>query len=174
MAQGGQDIANLVIVPVDANGNVSIYNNQGAPFVIADVFGYYRNDGGSGFTPLAPTRLLQPTPVGAGQTISLDVTTGVVPSTTTAVVLNVTVSGADVPASPTAGLSYLSVTPGGGNSTSNLNFKDIVPGGGQDTANLVVVPVGGDGNVRIYNDKGNAYVIADVFGYFGPELGPPA
>jgi hypothetical protein len=169
VAQGGQDIANLVIVPVGANGNVSIYNNQGAPFVIADVFGYYRNDGGSGFTPLAPTRLLQPTPVGVGQTISLDVTTGVVPSNTTAVVLNVTVSGADVPASPTAGLSYLSVTPGGGNSTSNLNFKDIVPGGGQDIANLVVVPVGGDGNVRIYNDKGNAYVIADVFGFFGPE-----
>jgi hypothetical protein len=97
-----------------------------------------------------------------------------IPTDASAVVLNLTVSGADVPASPTAGLSYLSVTPGGGNTTSNLNFKDIAPGGGQDIANLVVVPVGDDGNVRVYNDKGSAYVIADVFGFFGPSVGPPA
>jgi len=69
-------------------------------------------------------------------------------------------------------------------STSNLNFKSIAAGG-QDIANLVVVPVGGDdnvriianlvvvpagpgGNVRIDNDQGSTYVIADVSGFFGP------
>jgi hypothetical protein len=174
VAQGGQDIANLVVVPVGDDGNVRIYNDQGAPFVIADVFGYYTAGLGSKFTPLGPSRVLQPTPIAAGATMSLDVT-GVagIPANAEAVVLNLTVSGADVPASPTQGLSYLSVTPSGGNTTSNLNFKSIAAGG-QDIANLVVVPVGEDGNVRIYNDKGSAYVIADVFGFFGPSVGPPA
>jgi uncharacterized delta-60 repeat protein len=174
-AQGGQDIANLVVVPVGDDGSVRVYNDQGGPFVIVDVFGYYRTEGGSRFTPLPPARLLQPTPVGAGQTISLDVATGAVPTTATAVVLNLTVSGAEVPASPTQGLSYLSLTPEGGNTTSNVNFRSVAAGG-QDIANLVVVPVGADGKVCIYNDKGSAYVIADVFGFFGPatgELPPP-
>jgi hypothetical protein len=51
-------------------------------------------------------------------------------------------------------------------SASNLNFKGANLGG-QDIANLVVVPIDPHGKVRMYNDQGAAYVIADVFGYFG-------
>ena len=164
-AQGGQDIANLVVVPVDAQGRVRIYNDQGSVFVIADLLGVYHPTTGVAYTPLIPARVLQPTPVGAGQTLEVDATTGAVPANASAVVLNVTVTGANVPLSPTAGLSYLSVTANGGSTTSSLNFKSA-NAGGQDIANLVVAPVGAGGNVRIYNDKGSAYVIADVFGFF--------
>ena len=44
---------------------------------------------------------------------------------------------------------------------SNLNF---VPG--QTVANLVMVKVGTDGKVKIYNAAGQVHVIFDVVGYF--------
>jgi type VII secretion-associated serine protease mycosin len=172
VSRGGQDIANLVIVPVGTDGKVRIYNQKGAPYVIADLFGYYEARGapaGNDFTPVAPQRILSTVDaigaprggVGAGQTLPVSVAgVGEVPIGAKAVVLNVTVTGA-------AADSYLSVTPTGGNTTSNVNFRRLA-GGGQDLANLVVVPLGPDGNVRIYNDKGSVYVIADVFGFFGP------
>ena len=50
------------------------------------------------------------------------------------------------------------------NTTSNLNFT-----ADQTIANLVVVPVGADGNVIVYNKAGSVHVIADVAGWYtGP------
>ena len=49
-------------------------------------------------------------------------------------------------------------------STSNLNFT-----ADQTIANLVVVRVGADGNVIVYNKAGSVHVIADVAGWYtGP------
>ena len=45
--------------------------------------------------------------------------------------------------------------------SSNLNFS-----AGQVTANLVVVPLGPDGRVSMYNAFGSTHVIADVVGYY--------
>ena len=36
---------------------------------------------------------------------------------------------------------------------------------GQDTPNLVIVKVGADGNVKLYNNAGTGHLIADVVGY---------
>jgi hypothetical protein len=36
-----QDVPNLVVAKVGANGNVTIYNNQGSTHVIFDVVGYF-------------------------------------------------------------------------------------------------------------------------------------
>ncbi|NUS09925.1 MAG: hypothetical protein HOY69_00690 [Streptomyces sp.] len=118
------------------------------------------------FHPVTPTRLMDTrygtggvpkAPVGAGGVVTLPVTgNGVVPATgVTAVVLNVTATGATAS-------SYVSVYPDGTTRTSasNLNFV-----AGQTIANLVVVPVV-NGKVDFYNHAGTVNLIADVTGYY--------
>lgn len=74
---------------------------------------------------------------------------GGVPSTATAVALNVTVTD-------TTAASYLSVYPAGGSqpTVSNLNWTR-----GETVPNLVIVPVGTGGQTTFYNDAGSADVI---------------
>ncbi|NUS14887.1 MAG: hypothetical protein HOY69_26415 [Streptomyces sp.] len=117
------------------------------------------------FVPTAPTRLLD-TRNGTGghrgkvaQTpVQLDVS-GVAGDRAvrpTAVVLNVTVTGA-------TSASHLAVYPGDQQppATSNLNFS-----AGQTVPNLVTVPVGGDGKVAFVNSFGSTDVLADLAGYY--------
>ena len=40
----GQTVANMVVVPVGANGRVSIYNNGGSAHVVVDVLGWFPTD----------------------------------------------------------------------------------------------------------------------------------
>src|SRR5436190_12746330 len=98
-------------------------------------------------------------PVGPGGTITVDVTGvgGVPASDVAAVVLNTTV---DQPTSA----SFLTVFPSDASIplTSNLNF-----GAGQTVPNLVIVKVGADGNVKVYNQLGSVHVIFDVAGWYG-------
>lgn len=119
--------------------------------------------------PVVPFRLLDTRfgvgapqgPVGPGDAgaITLDVTGvgGVPDGGVGAVVLNVTVTG------PTAA-SYITVWPAGSPRplASNLN---TVPG--QTVPNLVLVKVGVDGRVSLYNDAGSTHLIADVVGWAG-------
>ena len=116
------------------------------------------------YFPVGPSRILDtrraiggPTgKLGPGVTKVLDVTgVGGVPTTgVSAVTVNVTVDDPSLP-------SFLSVTPAGGQATSSLNFV-----GGDTVANLVQLPVGGDGNIRIFNKFGSTHVVADIVGYF--------
>ena len=64
---------------------------------------------------------------------------------------------------PTAG-SFLTLFPTGQNRplASNLNF-----GPGETIPNLVVVKVGPDGKVDLYNAQGSVHVTFDVVGWFG-------
>ncbi|TNC27418.1 DUF1906 domain-containing protein [Amycolatopsis alkalitolerans] len=109
------------------------------------------------YVPAGPTRLLDTR--NNGGTIAADSTYTLplsgVPSSVTAVVLNVTVTN------PTDS-GYLTVYPDGSKrpTASNLNF---VPG--QTVPNLVTVPVT-DGKVSFYNRFGTVDVIADLFGYY--------
>jgi hypothetical protein len=162
----GQTRANLVIVPVAADGSITLYAQQQTQLV-ADVFGYFATqaltDSGL-FHPLTPSRLLDTrvgnnTPLGTNETRNLAVTgTGGVPASgVEAVVLNVTVSR------PT-GAGYVSAFPKGAafdNMTSNVNFQ---PGGLASTR--VIVPVGADGSVSFYNFNGNTPLVVDVTVWF--------
>ncbi len=165
----GQTVPNLAIIKVGADGTVGkvrVYNAVGLTHVIFDVVGWYGGpSGGALFHSLTPARILDtrtapqgvpPGIVDQNETITVDVTgVGGVPSTASAVVVNATVTGA------TAG-SYLTVWPEGTPpAASNLNFT-----AGQTVPNLVMVKVGADGNVRVYNAVGQAHVIFDVVGYF--------
>jgi len=163
----GQTVPNLVTVKVGADGNVKIYNAVGSTHVIFDVVGWYGVSGDL-FHPLTPCRSLDTRPsalpgpkgkVASNAEITVDVTgvCAVPNSGATGVIVNTTVT------EPTSG-SYLTVYPSGVTrpTASNLNFLN-----GQTVPNLVIVKVGGDGNVRAYNAVGQTHVIFDTVGYFG-------
>jgi hypothetical protein len=166
----GQTVPNMVIVPVSADGQISIYNNTGTVDVIVDVLGWFPT--AKSYTGLTPARLMDtrpaaPTidgqfagtgPIGPAATTNLTVVNrGGVPATGVgAVALNVTATN------PT-GNSYLTVWPAGEAQpvASNLNF-----GVGQTVPNMVIVPVAADGQISIYNNTGTVDVIVDVLGWF--------
>jgi len=81
-----------------------------------------------------------------------------VPATgVTAVALTVTVTQASA-------AGFITVYGSGGKRplASNLNFLP-----GQNVPNLVIVPVGADGKVALYNGSpGSVHLVADVAGYF--------
>jgi outer membrane protein assembly factor BamB len=165
----GQTVANLLVVKVGAGGKISLFNLQGATHVVADVAGWYGEEGstGDGFVALAPSRILDTrtgtgapaAKLGPGSAVTLQVTGqgGVPAAGVSAVVLNVTVT------EPTAG-SFLTAWPGGEARplTSNLNYV-----AGQTVPNLVLVKVGAGGQVSLFNSSGSTHVVADVAGWFG-------
>lgn len=129
----------------------------------------------STYVPVTPQRVLDSRPapnnvgvrpgkVGAGGTVDLTVhglTTaeGAIPSTATAVVLNVTATG-------TTAATDVRVYPAGTNPvprTSNLNAK-----AGQTVPNLVTATLSSGGAVTIRNAGGEAHLIADIAGYYVP------
>src|SRR5207245_5910207 len=103
------------------------------------------------------------TTVGSGSTISLQVAgRGEVPAQgVAAVVLNVTVTNPTAP-------SFLTVWPTGSllPNASNLNFT-----AGQTIANRVIVKLGANGQVDIYNLQGHTDVVVDVNGWFSDASG---
>jgi hypothetical protein len=163
-------VGNLVHVAVGSDGKVSVYAGGADVQVVADLFGWTSNGGatlspGEGlFHPVAPYRILDTrstVALGPGESRSLRVAgtggaAGLPATGVSAVVLNLTVTR------PTAS-SYLTVYPGGQSlpPTSNLNF--LV---GETRANRVIVPVGADGTISIYNRAGTSHVIVDVGGWY--------
>jgi uncharacterized protein (DUF1501 family) len=158
----GQTVPNLVMCKVGANGKVTIYADTSDVHVIADVFGYY-SASGQRHTPVRPWRALDTRnaigtsgAVGPGNPVSLQLGgAGSVPADATAVVMNVTATGA------TAN-TYVTVHPAGEAKpdTSNLNVE-----AGGTIANLVVVKLSG-GAVQLQNEFGATHLIADVLGYY--------
>ena len=149
----GETIPNLVIVPVGSDGKVDLYNGSGGTVnLVADLQGYYAATGGSEYVADGPARVLDTrngtggfhAPVGAGKDIALKVTgqDGVPGSGVTAVVLNLTATG------PTAGGWVVAYPDGTARPAqgSNVNFSE-----GETIPNLVIVPVGSDGKVDLYN-----------------------
>ncbi|MEU7599946.1 PKD domain-containing protein [Streptomyces sp. NPDC040724] len=167
--EAGQTVPNLVIVPVK-NGYVELAN-RGSESVdlIADVTGYFTRTRASGYTPMTPARFVDTREgLGAnrgqlGGRNSFSTRIGGlrgVPEGVTAVALNVTVTNPKE-------AGHLSVFPGGGATptASNLNFTP-----GQTIANSVIVPVGADGGISVFNGAwAGTDVIVDVVGYYSPD-----
>ena len=182
----GQTVANLVDVPVGADGIVDLYASAGQLDMIADVEGYntltpysdgtvLMNDaavqgefrqvldtrGGSGLPKLGK--------VGAGGSITFStlqtMNNGSYEYGATAVVLDVTETNA------TAGGYVTAYKPGSSRpNTSDLNFA-----AGETRSTTVVVPVDAQGRVSLYNHAGSVDLIASVEGFyvpFGPTTDP--
>ena len=161
----GQTRANLVAVKL-ADGAVDMYNSKGTTHVVVDLLGYWSPGSNSRMTAVTPTRLMD-TRTGLGRagavqgqgTALLQLPgAGPVPAgRAAAVVLNVTATA------PTTG-GHLTVYPSGDSPpplASNLNFV-----AGETVPNLVIVPLGRDGAVKIYNSNGDTHIVVDVVGWF--------
>lgn len=155
-----QTIANLVIVPVGADGKVDFFNGTaGTTDVIADVAGYFSpGTSGAKFHAIGPDRVVDtriglgnggPGSVGANGVLGLPV-----PASATAVLTNLTVAS-------TTASGYLTAYPDPNRPTvSNLNFS-----AGQAVPNLAIVP--NNGKVDFYNGSGGSLrLIVDLGGYF--------
>lgn len=159
----GATVANLVTVPLGSNGYVYARNNAGSVNLVVDLFGYYAPGAAGKFTSTTPTRLLDTRP---GAPLAPEATTAVqvvgvdgVPPDATAAVLNVTAIDPD-------GDGYVSAFADGTANpwTSNLNFSP-----GQTVPNQVIVPLGADGKVAVFDHGAHTQVAVDLFGYYSPE-----
>ena len=171
----GKTVPNLVIVPVGADGKVDLYNaSSGTVHFVADVFGYFSTaSGGATYFPVGPARVLDTrhrigvtttTPVKANSLVALKIAGagGVPPTGATAVVLNVTATGETA-------AGHLIAYPGGTTRPTSSNINWVT---GRTVPNLVVVPVGADGKVDLYNaSSGTTHFVADVFGYYAAGSG---
>lgn len=168
----GKTIPNMVIAPVSSSGEISIYNDAGTTDVIVDVLGWFPAANADAMKAVTPARVFNTRQggatedglgrpgaklgTGASMTFKVLGRGGVPANGVTSVALNVTVTG------PTAE-SYLTVWPGGAKrpEASNLNFV-----GGLTIPNMVIVPVGANGEVSVFNASGETEVLVDVLGYF--------
>ncbi|MBR7832224.1 right-handed parallel beta-helix repeat-containing protein [Actinospica durhamensis] len=168
----GQTVANSAIVSVDTDGYIDIYNCGGSVTntadLIADVTGYFVPAAASGYGPVALSRILDTrkgigapaAPVAGGGSVPVTVAgvDAIPASGVTAVAVHVTVTD-------TAGNGWVAAVPDGAGvpSTSTLNYLK-----GQTVSNTVIVPVGADGAIRLYNGGSStpADLIVDVAGYF--------
>jgi len=171
----GQTVPNRVVVRVPANGLISFYNAGGYAHVIADVGGWFTDStsaaGGTRLTGINPTRILDtrdpgfgPMDGGAVYTYQLldqnnQPITGV-----SALVLNVTATN------PTTA-SFLTLWPEGPPlpPVSDLNFTR-----GETVPNLVVVKLGNNATIDLYNALGRTDVVMDLVGYFGTSVPAPS
>ena len=166
--QANQNVANLVVVPVGADGTVDFYNGSpnGSTQVIADVAGYYTASAQSAFVAVNPIRILN-TSTGVGvakapiqSDTSIDVTVAGadgIPDDATAVALNLT--AVDPPRN-----GLITAYPAGESlpTVSNLNYT-----AGSTRANMAIVPIGTNGQIAFENNsEGSVDLIADATGYY--------
>jgi hypothetical protein len=154
-------VANSVIAPVDANGEICLYTYARA-HLIADISGWF---GGSGVTTEVPRRILDTrNAIGAprgkvspASPMRLKVAgVGPVPASAAAVALNVTATEPDAE-------GYVTVYPcaTGQPETSNLNYR---PANGA-VANSVIAPVDANGEICLYT-YAPAHLVVDISGWF--------
>jgi hypothetical protein len=175
-----QVVPNLSIVRPGADGKLTVKlftpKTTGSAEVIVDVFGWFSTssnaDSGARLIPVAPGRLLDTrdanAPLGTGASLELPIRGAVlkngvtIPNTSAVVGVVLNLTGVNDLAASTG--TFLSVLPdlaaGEVPSTSNVNLAR-----GQIKPNMVMVPLGADGKVHIYNNTGSTHVVVDVAGY---------
>jgi hypothetical protein len=172
----GQTVANRVVVAVSSQGQVSIYNAFGRVDVIVDVNGWFGPccgpaSAGWPLHPMTPTRILDTrsglggfsSPIGAQSSILVPVAgqAGIpLMSSSTppmAIVANITGTNA------TAG-SYFTLWP---DNVARPTASDVNFSPGWTVPNQVLVTVGADGKVGLFNAFGSADAVLDVVGWYG-------
>jgi hypothetical protein len=180
----GQTVPNLALLRVGGNGKVrvilrSVDAQAGSAHVLIDVVGWFSTSAsgqrGGRLIATTPGRILD-TRFGIGRSGALGARSSfalqilgadaknpnvvdIVPNSAqvSGVILNVTATG---PGATT----FVSIQPQNFTSYPTTSSLNLVPN--QTKANLVMVPVGNDGKIRLYNDAGSVHLIADVVGYY--------
>ncbi|MFG2335801.1 PKD domain-containing protein [Streptomyces yangpuensis] len=159
--RAGGTSSNTVTVPIGSDGKILAQLNSGQGHVVVDFVGYYQPNTGQRFYPVSPTRLADTRtmggPLGPFQTRTVKVA-GVrsIPPDAAAVALNLTSTGTQGDTHVIAYAEADKRPP-----TSNLN-----PEPGKDKSNQVIVPVGPDGAITLYNNAGATDLVLDVVGYY--------
>ena len=159
------DNHNLAVVPVGADGEISIANTSPTHVgVIVDVMGYFLAGDATArgtLQTITPKRFLDTRksqgPVRAGGEVSVRLAGAQgIPSDARAAMVNLTVTEAK-------SFGFVTAYPAGQTEpeTSSLNY-----GKGQTMANFAIVPIGADGKVTIQNTStGSVQAVVDVVGY---------
>jgi hypothetical protein len=171
----GQTVANAVIAPVSADGNVCFFSNTPA-HILADLNGYFPSN--SGYTAVSPRRVFDTrpnespgallgdfkAPIGGSVEVMADMLglpNGVTPASgVSAVSLNVTVTN------PVAS-GFITVYPCDQELelVSSVNFV-----AGQTVANAVIAPLAADGTICFHSNV-QTDIIVDISGWFPSESG---
>lgn len=169
--RAGDTVPNQVTVALGEAGAVSVFSERGGHLII-DVAGYYAptTESHAGrFQPVDPQRLLD-TRAGAaplaGSVTKVPIAgRGGVPAVgASAVVVNVTATVA-------AAAGYFTVYPAG---TAPPNASHLNANRADDTvAALVTVPLGTDGAISVFSERG-AHLIVDVVGWYTDRSAPSA
>ncbi|MEX2626120.1 MAG: hypothetical protein WD225_04510 [Ilumatobacteraceae bacterium] len=189
-----ETVPNMTILAPGADGSITVRlvsegaeGSEGTAHVLIDVFGWFSkgtySENGSRLIPVGPGRIFDsrnPTfggdPVGPGEFVEVPVAgadsldpeiADIVPDSdgVTGALVNVTGVNQGSGSEPT----FVSVVPdepadGVPPTTSNLNLRaDHVK------ANLVMVPVGPDGSIWLYNSAGDTHLVVDVVAYLEPR-----
>ncbi|MGW2872670.1 PKD domain-containing protein [Kitasatospora sp. NPDC001225] len=170
----GQTVANAVIVPVGADGKVTVRNGSwSGTDVIVDVTGYYSADGKSAYRPVEPRRVWDSRSLSLplkGQDYYQQYAGGIVGRSAEALVLNTTVTN-------TQGSGHLSVAPDPNAADAYGNGKAVRPTPpdssvlnwekGATVSNLVQADVSGADTVDVWNRGWESTdLIIDVFGVY--------
>jgi hypothetical protein len=167
----GQTISNQVIVPIGADGTITIYSQSGG-HVLVDIAGVFTGPSSPSssdglFVPVTPSRLVDTRdPSNTPLTGPIPPTTSItvltagrfgIPNGVAAVALNATITAAAAP-------GFVQVFPTGGatpGASSNINAERA----GQTIANATYTSVDGSGRFSIYTQSGGQ-LLADVAGWF--------
>lgn len=182
----GQTVPNLSVQTVGADGKLTlklVTPLAGTANVLIDVFGWFSTSSyatrGARLIPVGPARIydsreagFNPStqPLGQRSVVTVPIrgadsqqpnVTDIVPNSADVVGVVVNVTGINVqPGSRGTYVSVLPDAPAADPTTSNLNLST-----GQIKANLVIVPVGADGAIRLFNLTGETHLAVDVVGY---------
>jgi uncharacterized delta-60 repeat protein len=149
----GETRANATIVGLDAGGGFDVFNANGQSDLALDILGWF--DGSGGFVAMTPERPVPTVILGPGETKRVPVLpAGVAPSAAGAVSINLTAAGVTEH-------TFITVWPDGDLPLASM----LNPVPAMSSSNSVVVSVGSDGMVNLYNPTGGAAVIVDVLGW---------
>jgi hypothetical protein len=178
LTQPGQVRANLVLVPVGADGQISLYT-LGSAHLLGDIAGYFLHQTTSTragrIIAQPPQRLFDTRPsadpgpkdtVTADTTIDVDVLgrAGVPDTGVNAVVINLTATAAHGPGFVTA---WSGATARPTASSVNINAT------GETVPNQIIVPINPNGMIRLYSST-TTELLADVTGYVTDATASPA
>ncbi len=169
-------VANLAVVGLGSSGGLAVAAGAGTTDVVVDLVGYFvgnaddaRNQDlgalwAGGNRSVSPFRLLDTRSMGTKQRLgagqAVEVRASAAPGVPVAGISAVVLTVASTSSTVTGG--YLTVWPSGTTRpvTSSLNTRTD-----RTVAITVIVPVGDDGGVNIYNSTGATHLIVDLSGY---------
>lgn len=160
----GNDVATMTLAKIGPRGSIGV-RTSARTHLVADAVGYWTNDTtGAYLQALAPTRILDTrggAPAGGADTTVQVVGRSAVPSSATAVVVNLT-------STESVGAGFVSARASGAGPTAT-SALNLVPG--VDRSNLAIVPLGPDGAIALSSPISLTHLVADVVGYLSPESG---